>query len=391
MIERRVDHAIHAFHTGTQAAGVFQRAAVNSGTRRPQRRSGGIGARQAPHLVSSTQQLADDSGPHEARGSSDEYTHEHILLVERSAMLRTADIQVNLVVYQGISTNRIVMPTAKENPLGTFLRERRTHLDAAALGFEAKRRRTPGLRREEVAQRAHVSTTWYTWLEQGRGGPPSSEALDRIARALMLTELEREHVHMLALGRPPGTSYQGADSVTPRVQRVLDSLPYSPAMVRTATWDVVAWNAAAAAVLTDYGTLELHKRNILKLLFCDPRAKQMQQEWSSVSQFVVAAFRADVVRAGASEEVKALVEELCRQSADFEALWRNHDVRDYSDHVKRLRHPVLGEIALEHSQFAVDGRADLCLVVYNPVTQDDARRIRALVDSRQAAGSPKPA
>ncbi|WP_238149702.1 helix-turn-helix transcriptional regulator [Dyella jiangningensis] len=264
------------------------------------------------------------------------------------------------------------------------MRERRTHLDAAALGFESKRRRTSGLRREEVAQRAHVSTTWYTWLEQGRGGAPSAQALDRIARALMLTEVEREHVHLLALGRPPGTGYQGADAVTPRVQRVLDSLPYSPAMVRTATWDVVAWNTAAATVLTDYGTLELHKRNILKLLFCDPRAKQMQQEWESVSQFVVAAFRADVVRAGASDEVKALVDELCRQSPDFEALWRNHDVRHYSDHVKHLRHPILGEIALEHSQFAVDGRADLCLVVYNPVTEDDARRIRQLVDAKLA-------
>jgi transcriptional regulator with XRE-family HTH domain len=300
-------------------------------------------------------------------------------------MLGVSLIQVNLVVYQGISTNRITMPAAKESPLGSFLRERRTHLDAATLGFETRRRRTPGLRREEVAQRAHVSTTWYTWLEQGRGGAPSAEALDRIARALMLTEVEREHAHMLALGRPPGTSYRAADSVTPRVQRVLDSLPYSPAMVRTATWDVVAWNAAAAAVLTDYSTLEVHKRNILKLLFCDPRAKEMQQEWESVSQFVVASFRADVVRAGASDEVKALVEELSRQSPDFEHLWRHHDVSHYSDHVKRLRHPVLGEIALEHSQFAVDGRADLCLVVYNPVEEEDVRRIRALVDSRPSA------
>lgn len=302
-------------------------------------------------------------------------------------MLCPRFIQVNLGVYQGISTNRLPMPTPKESPLGTFLRERRTRLDAAALGFDSKRRRTPGLRREEVAQRAHVSTTWYTWLEQGRGGAPSSEALDRIARALMLTDIEREHVHMLALGRPPGTSYRGADSVTPRLQRVLDSLPYSPAMVRTATWDVVAWNVAAAVVLTDYSAIEPRERNILRLLFCDARAKQMQQEWESVTQFVVAAFRADVVRAGASDEVKALVEELCQQSADFDHLWRNHEVNHYSNHVKHLRHPALGEIALEHSQFAVDGRADLSLVVYNPVAEGDALRIRKLVDARQAGNA----
>src|SRR5882757_5835996 len=141
------------------------------------------------------------------------------------------------------------------NSLGTFLKDRRARLDPAAFGFALTRRRTPGLRREEVAQRASVSATWYTWLEQGRGGAPSAGVLDRIARALMLTEVEREHLFLLALGRPPEVRHQAAEGVTPRLQRVLDALELSPAYVKTSTWDIIAWNRAAAAVLADYGAL----------------------------------------------------------------------------------------------------------------------------------------
>src|ERR1700739_232585 len=141
------------------------------------------------------------------------------------------------------------------NSLGTYLKDRRARLDPTAFGYSMVRRRTPGLRREEVAQRANVSATWYTWLEQGRGGAPSADVLDRIARALMLTDVEREHLFLIGLGRPPEVRYQATEGVSPRLQRVLDALEFSPALVRTATWDVVAWNRAASVVLTDYGAI----------------------------------------------------------------------------------------------------------------------------------------
>src|ERR1700748_1775567 len=137
------------------------------------------------------------------------------------------------------------MPPAHANTLAAFLRDRRTRLDPVAFGFSG-RRRTPGLRREEVAQRANISPTWYTWLEQGRGGAPSADVLNRIADGLMLTEAEREHLFMIGLGRPPEVKYKAAEGVTPRLQRLLDALEVSPAIVKTATWDVVAWNRAAA-------------------------------------------------------------------------------------------------------------------------------------------------
>ncbi|MDR3407682.1 MAG: helix-turn-helix transcriptional regulator [Methylovirgula sp.] len=277
---------------------------------------------------------------------------------------------------------------ANENLLGIYLKDRRTRLDPAAFGLSGTRRRTPGLRREEVAQRANISPTWYTWLEQGRGGAPSADVLDRIARALMLTDVEREHLFLLGLGRPPEVHYKAAEGVTPRLQRVLDALEFSPAFIKTPIWDVVAWNRAAAAVLTDYATLEIQKRNILRLMFCEPYIRARQTDWDSVARFVVAAFRTDVARAGAADYVKSFVDDLCRESAEFARLWRENDVRTYGEGTKHLRHPVAGMIEMEYSTFAVDGRPDLGMVVYNPATPADTDKVRSLMESQSRQNPP---
>jgi transcriptional regulator with XRE-family HTH domain len=269
---------------------------------------------------------------------------------------------------------------ADDRRLGTFLKDRRARLDPAALGFPPERRRTPGLRREEVAQRANISPTWYTWLEQGRGGAPSSDVLDRIGRALMLTEAEREHLFLLGLGRPPEARYRRDETVTPRLQRVLDALEPCPALIRTATWDVVAWNRAATVMLTDYAAVPPEERNILRFIFLDPRVRDVHYDWESVARFVVSAFRVDAARAGAGEDVAPLVEELSRRSPEFAAMWAENDVLGaHGDGRKNIRHPVLGPIAFEYSAFAVDGRPDLSLLVYNPATPADAEKIAAMV------------
>lgn len=210
--------------------------------------------------------------------------------------------------------------TISENLLGAYLRDRRAKLDPTMLGFPSERRRTTGLRREEVAQRAHISPAWYTWLEQGRGGAPSPDVLDRVACALMLTEVEREHLFLLGLGRLPEARYQHNEVVSPRLQRVLDTLDPSPALIRTAIWDVVAWNRAATVMLTDFESLPLAQRNLLRMVFLDPQAHAAQDDWESVARFVV--------------------------------------------------------IAFEYSAFAVDGRTDLSMVVYSPATPADAEKIR---------------
>ena len=280
------------------------------------------------------------------------------------------------------------MPAANDNLLGTYLKDRRAKLDPSSFGLPLTRRRTPGLRREEVAQRANVSATWYTWLEQGRGGAPSADVLDRISRAMMLTDAEREHLFLLGLGRPPEVRYHAPEGITPRLQRLLDTLTYSPAFIRTATWDVIAWNKAATVVLTDYSTLAEGQRNVLRMMFRDSRVRAAQSNWTHVAPYVVSSFRADVARAGASRNVQSLVDELCATSPEFAAMWRENNVQGHGDGKKVLHHPDVGPLAVEFSGFAVDGRPDLNMVVYNPATAADAEKVKALIkaQSREKSG-----
>ncbi|MBD8701770.1 helix-turn-helix domain-containing protein [Sphingomonas sp. CFBP 13714] len=274
------------------------------------------------------------------------------------------------------------MSTEAPNSLGTYLRDRRTRLDPATFGLSGSRRRTPGLRREEVASRANISPTWYTWLEQGRGGAPSADVLDRIAKGLMLTEPEREHIYILGLGRLPEARYQPVDGITPRLQRVLDGMVLSPAIIKTAMWDVVGWNRAAAVLLTDYSKLPREGRNILRLMFGSDHVRARNADFDSIACFVVGAFRADVARAGASTsaEVIKLVMELSRLSPEFEALWQDNDVVAHGEGVKRIHHPDAGLLAMEFSSFAVEGRRELGMIIYNPATPDDAERLQMLLD-----------
>ncbi len=268
--------------------------------------------------------------------------------------------------------------TRHENLLGDFLKDRRARLDPEAFGFGSSRRRTPGLRREEVAQRADVSATWYTWLEQGRHGAPSADVLDRLSGALQLTASEREHLFLIA--RPqPAIRRVSVSEVTPALQRMLDSLENNPAIIKSAAWDILAWNRAAAAVLTDYSKLEPADRNILKLLFRDPGIRSRNPHWESQARAVVATFRLQMARAGCGDTARALVDEMCDTSREFASLWRDNDVDAYGEGIKEIEHPTAGLLALEYSSYAVDGKPDLSLLIYTPATPDDLARVRALL------------
>jgi hypothetical protein len=199
----------------------------------------------------------------------------------------------------------------------------------------------------------------------------------------MLTDVEREHLFLLALGRPPDVRYRKEEGVTPRLQRVLDALQPSPAIIRTTTWYVMAWNPAATVLLMDYGSLPPEERNILRFVFLDPRVRAAQHDWESVARYVVGAFRVDAARAGVAEEAEPLIDELSRLSPEFKSMWAENDVQRHGEAVKHVRHPVLGSIAFEHSTFAVEGRPDLSMVVYNPTNPEDAQRIKSLSEARQ--------
>ena len=143
-------------------------------------------------------------------------------------------------------------------------------------------------------------------------------------------------------------------------------------------------------ILPDYSALPHEERNILRQLFLDPRARALQYDWETVARFVLGAFRADAARAGASAAIEPMVEELQRRSPEFAALWRENAVSGYHEAIKHIRHPELGDLAFEHSTFAVDGRSDLSMVIYNPVNAEDHVRIRELIAARDTAASPVP-
>ncbi|MDI9278065.1 helix-turn-helix transcriptional regulator [Pantoea sp. EABMAA-21] len=258
------------------------------------------------------------------------------------------------------------MTQQDDNLLGNYLRERRQRLDAGKLGYPLLRRRTPGLRREEVAVRACVSTTWYTWLEQGRGGAPSEEVLERLSKALELSAAERDHLFLLAQNRLPGVTWQAGVDVSPSLQRVLDSMTHTPALVKTAEWQVVAWNHAATKVFVDYAQLPPEQRNILLMMFSNEEMKKRLPDWHQVTRNMVANFRADVARTGASEHVRTLVEELSAMSETFRQLWQSQEVSQHGEGIKQLWLPDEGVLELEYSTFAVEGKPGLSLVVFNP-------------------------
>jgi transcriptional regulator with XRE-family HTH domain len=264
--------------------------------------------------------------------------------------------------------------------LGDFLRDRRARLAPATSSLS--RRRTPGLRREEVATRASVSVTWYTWLEQGRGGPPSDEVLERLARALELDAASREMLFLLAQQRPPPLKATRPPAVSPALQRVLDALPACPAIVKTPAWDIVAWNVAATAVLTDYAVLPVGERNLLRRLFGAPAVRASMTDWEADARFALAAFRVDAARAGDCPEAAALAAELQATSADFRRLWADNEMSGYYVGRKRFQHPLAGPLALEYSAFSVDSAVGLSMIVFTPATPNDARAIDTLLLER---------
>ncbi|WP_322102418.1 helix-turn-helix transcriptional regulator [Paraburkholderia sp. J41] len=274
--------------------------------------------------------------------------------------------------------------------LGSFLRERRSRLQPAP-AEGASRRRTPGLRREEVAARANVSVGWYTWLEQNRGGPPSADVLERLARALELDAAGREMLFLLGQQRPPPLVPAPANAATgtpfevPRaLQSVLDGQPGHPAIVKTPAWDIVAWNEAASAVLADYEAAAPEQRNILRRLFSDPAVREALPDWEQIVRWAIAVFRIDIARAGPSPEAAALTAELQASNADFMRIWSESEVRYHGSGTKRLMHEIAGPIQLDYSAFAVADSNALTMIVFTPVTPADARSIEALIQQRRA-------
>jgi transcriptional regulator with XRE-family HTH domain len=254
--------------------------------------------------------------------------------------------------------------------LGTFLRSRRERLAPAEVGLPpGGRRRTPGLRREELALISGVSTSWYTFLEQGRDVRPSVQVLEALAGALSLTGDERDHLMRLG-GFAPATRGPGPETVDPALADLVAALGPRPAYVTAASFDVLTINDAARELFTGMTAPGGPPANVALWVFTDPRAGEVLVDREEVARGVLARLRAATARHPDDARVAAVVETLRRESAEAAAWWSRQDVREDRAGTRRVRHPRLGEVTLAHTVLHPAERPDLTLVVYGPPARE---------------------
>lgn len=250
---------------------------------------------------------------------------------------------------------------------GNFLRSRRARLTPAQVGLPSGfRRRTPGLRREEVAQLADIGSTWYTWLEQGRDVRPSAEVLDAIARALQLGPAEKQHLFILAAIPSPDERLKFSERVPDSLIRMLRGMAGQPAYVLGRRWDVLAWNESAVQVFGDFGKLEGDKRNLIHLMFTSQSHRLLLTDWDIVAPLALAMFRADCAYYVGDPDFERLISLLQEKSPEFRAWWPRHDVLQQPSTIKRITHPDAGLLVFEYMSLSVEGCPGMRFVVCTP-------------------------
>jgi len=261
----------------------------------------------------------------------------------------------------------------RRQELGDFLRTRRARISAADMGLPASgRRRTAGLRREEVAQLAGMSVTWYTWLEQARPISVSAEMLDNLARVLRLDSIERIQLFQLALREPVLDSRPKTQRISPLLKQMLDQMEELPAFIVGARWDVLAWNLAAAAFF-NFHNIAGPERNMVWLFFTDSTLRALIVDWPTRARDMLARFRVSYGRHAGDKHFVQLVERLKSVSAEFNQWWPRHDVRPQSEGLKRYNHPLVGRLQLQHVSFSVMDDPELILTMLAPAQTADSR------------------
>lgn len=269
-----------------------------------------------------------------------------------------------------------------KHELGRFLRSRRERLRPQDVGLPSgPRRRTPGLRREEIAVLAHISTEYYVRLEQGRAPRPSGAVLAGIAGALRLTDAESDHLHVLAATAPIRTGLHRRD-VRPSILALLERLPLTAAFVTSAAFEVLAWNDLAAALMEDFGRLAHADRNLARRAFLGPPPPQTPlygvSDSAEFRHHVVRQLRATLARYPSDPAVTGLIEELRDGSPEFSRLWQRHDVQGAPMLTKTFRHPAIGQITVDCDSLTLTDR-DQHLVLYTaPPGSRDAEALTLL-------------
>ncbi|MEV6445023.1 helix-turn-helix transcriptional regulator [Amycolatopsis sp. NPDC051716] len=271
----------------------------------------------------------------------------------------------------------------KDNTLGEFLRARREQVGPEELGLPpGGSRRVAGLRREEVALLAGVSTDYYVRLEQGRERNPSAQVVDALARGLALDEDASAHLHRLA--RPaPGRRRRSRrpERVSPNLLRLMDGWPDTPALVLGRCLDVLAHNALGQALFAGHA----HSGDLIRLVFLDPDAREFYPDWERVAVNTVGGLRA---AAGIDPDDPQLIDtvgELSVKSADFRRLWARHDIRQKTHETKRFRHRLVGELELSYEALTVNSAPGQQLIVYQAEPGSPSEAALALLGSLAAS------
>jgi hypothetical protein len=285
-----------------------------------------------------------------------------------------------------MTTVRTTALPRRATELADFLRVRRARIAPEEAGFARGRRRTRGLRREEVAQLAGVSVTWYTWLEQARAIRVSDDTLERLAHALRLTSAERAHLFLLALGRLPAEAAPPPRAAPAELCRLVSSVGSMPAYATGPLWELLACNRAAEAVFA-LDTLDPADRNMLWYIFMHPEARSRLVHWEGNAQRVLAQFRAGTARFVGDPRVSALIRRLLGASAEFAAWWPRHDVLGRPGCRKEILHPEVGRLVLEHNTLLPSDAPDIKVVFYTPLDEEDtpAKLRRLLAPSSRRA------
>jgi transcriptional regulator with XRE-family HTH domain len=270
--------------------------------------------------------------------------------------------------------------------LADFLRIRREALAPEEVGLAGGgRRRTPGLRREEVARIAGVGTTWYTWLEQGRDVRASRSVLEAIADALRMTAAERSHLIVLGRGEELANDRPPREQASPQLALLLEHLGSSAACVIGRRWDFLIWNDAYAAVFGDPNALPEDRRNLMWATFMDPARRTLFTDWMQGARQVVARFRADSARYVGDPEFEGLIEDVRQGSPEFNRWWRRHEVVRSGGGHKLLMHASVGEMAFEHAVFKLEEHPEQRLFLYTPLSEAETeQKVQRLLSARDS-------
>jgi len=256
--------------------------------------------------------------------------------------------------------------------LADFLKKRRAAIQPEDVGLPSGgRRRTPGLRREEVAQLAGVGATWYTWLEQGRDVRASVDVLEAISRALRLTGAERIHLILLGRGEEAPSCPAPTERISPTLKRLVQNLDPNPAYVLGRRWDYLAWNDAAVALFGDFGRLPKPARNHVWQMFTDPVRRELMCDWEQSSRLCAAKFRADSARHLGDPAFEQLIESLRKASPEFCQAWRRHEVARTGEGRKQFNHPVAGTLVFEHAVLNPSETPEQRVILYSPAAESD--------------------